>query len=103
MYEGFDIWAFLSGLPLGLAIAGVIWFFNWRKGKKERRFDERYVTIHQQARSFSWAVTTIAILVTWVIAMIMEGAQLAFFLLMGIWIVHMISYLIGATVASSKN
>ena len=102
MYEGFNIWGFL-GLPLGLTVTVVVLFFSWRKGKKERRFDERYTRIHQHARSISWAATTGAILVGWMIVIIVEGPQLAFFILAGIWAVHMLSYAIGAAVASSKS
>ncbi len=103
MYEGFDIWIFLAGLPLGLAITAIVLFISWRKGKKARRFDERYTTIHQQARSISWSVTTAAILIAWAIVIIVEGPHLAFFILSGIWGIHMLSYAIGAAIASSKN
>lgn len=102
MYEEFNIWGFL-GLPLGLAITAVILFFSWKKGMKERRFDERYTRIHQHARSISWGATTVAILVGWMIIIIVEGPQLAFFILTGIWIVHGLSYIIGTVVASKKN
>ncbi len=44
MYEGFDIWIFLSGLPLGLAIFGIVYFFVRKKAKKERLYDERYTS-----------------------------------------------------------
>lgn len=103
MYEGFDIGAFLMGLPFGIAIGGVILFFSWRKGKKERRFDERYTIIRQSARSFSWIVTTFAILIGWAVVIILEGPSPAFFILMGIWVVHMLSYIIGAAIASKRN
>lgn len=102
MYEGFNILGFL-GLPLGIIIAAVALFFSWRKGKKERRFDERYTRIHQHAKSISWGVTTVAILVVWMIVIIVEGPGLSFFLMSGIWVVHMFSYAIGTAVASTKN
>jgi hypothetical protein len=103
MYEGFDIWTFLAGLPLGLAIAVVVLFISWKKGKKNRLFDERYTRIHQHARSISWGVTTGAILIAWTIVIIVEGPSLAFFILSGIWVTHMLSYAIGAAIASSRN
>lgn len=102
MYEGFNIWGFL-GLPMGIAIAAVILFFSWRKGRKERRFDERYTSVHQQAKSISWGVTTVAILVGWMIVIIMEGPGLSFFLMSGIWVVHMGAYGIGTVIAERKN
>lgn len=103
VYEDFDIWSFLAGLPLGLTITGIVLYFSWRKGKKERRFDERFTRIHQHARSISWGVTTAAILIAWMIVILVEGARLAFFILTGIWTAHMMSYLIGALIANSKN
>lgn len=102
MYEGFNIWGLL-GLPLGIAISAVVLYFSWRKGKKERRFDERYTTVHQQAKSISWGATTITIFVVWMIVIVVEGPGLTFFLLTGLWVVHMLSYIIGATVASKNN
>ena len=80
MYEGFDIWAFLAGLPLGLVIWGIVHYFMWKKGKKERMFDERYTNLHRHARAISWKVMTVAILIAWIIVMIVEGAKLAFFI-----------------------
>src|SRR4051794_30717634 len=101
MYEGFSIWTFLPGLPLGLLIASIVLFISWKKGKKERLFDERYTTIQQHARSISWGVTTAAILIAWTIVIIVEGPGLAFFIMSGIWVTHMLSYAIGTAIASS--
>lgn len=103
MHEGFDIWAFLIGLPLGLLITGIVFYFNWRRGKKERRFDERYKRIQDQARSISLIVTAIAIVIAWLVIMIFEGIGLPFFLMTGIYVVMMISYGIGAAISSSRN
>ena len=103
MYESFEMSSFLAGLPLGMAVAGIVCFLVWRKGRKERRFDERYKKIHESARSFSWAVTTIVILVAWGIVMFMEPPGTAFFVLMAVYLLHMLSYLIGAVVAARKN
>ena len=103
MYEGFNIWTFLAGLPLGLAVAGIVLFISWRRGKKERRFDERYTRIHQNARSISWGVTTVTLLIAWTIVTLVEGPSLAFFVLSGVWVTHMLSYAIGAVFASTKN
>lgn len=103
MYEGFDIWGFLAGLPLAIAIALVLTFIAWRKGKKQRLFDERYTRIHQHARSISWIATTFTILIAWGIVIIVEGPGLAFFILTGIWVVHMVSYAVGGAIANRKN
>ena len=103
MYEGFDWLSFFVGLPLGLVIFGIVYFFAWRKGKKERIFDERYKRVHRHGRSISWMVTSITILIGWTIIMIVEGPRLAFFILTGIWVAHMMSYLIGAAIANGQN
>ncbi|EGQ20064.1 hypothetical protein HMPREF9372_3607 [Sporosarcina newyorkensis 2681] len=103
MYDGFNIWSFLLGLPLGLVVAGIVWFINWRIGKKQRRYDERYRNIHRQARSYSWFATTGAVLIGWMVAMLLEGPGVAFFILTAIWVIHMTSYGVGAAIANSKN
>ena len=37
MYEGFDIWAFLVGLPLALVIVAIVLLITRKKAKKERK------------------------------------------------------------------
>lgn len=103
MYEGFDLGAFLMGLPFGITTALIVLFFVWRKGKKERRFDERYENIQRHAKSIGWGVTTIALLIGWAIIILTEGASPAFFIFMGVWVVHMLSYIVGGTIANAKN
>lgn len=103
MYEGFDIWAFLAGLPLGLVIWGIVHYFMWKKGKKERMFDERYTNLHRHARAISWKVMTVAILIAWIIVMIVEGAKLAFFILSALWMIHMLSWMVGAAIANKQH
>ncbi|WP_252504104.1 hypothetical protein [Sporosarcina sp. Marseille-Q4943] len=103
MYEGFDIWAFLAGLPLGLVIWGIVHYFTWKKGKKERLFDERYKNLHRHARSISWKVMTVAILIAWFIVMIVEGAKLAFFILTALWFIHMLSWVVGAAIVNKHH
>ena len=103
MHQEFDIWAFMAGLPLGLVIAGIVYYFVWKKGKKELLFDERYKNIHRHARSISWKVMTVAILIAWTIVMIVEGAKLAFFIMTALWVIHMLSWAIGAAIASKNH
>ena len=56
-------------------------------GKKERRwYDERYREFIEQARSFSWIVTTVAMFIVWIIIVTFEGPGLSFFLMTGLWI-----------------
>lgn len=103
MYEGFDLGAFLMGLPFGITISLVVLLFVWRKGKKERRFDERYENVQKHAKSIGWGATTIALLIGWAIIILTEGASPAFFILMGIWVVHMLSYIVARAIVDAKN
>lgn len=34
MHEDFDLLAFMLGLPAGLAVALTVWYFVWKKGKR---------------------------------------------------------------------
>ena len=103
MYKEFDLFTFLIGLPLAIVIIGIVFIINRKVGKNKRWFDERYHRIHDKARSYSWIATTIAILIVWMIVIVMEGPGLTFFLLTGLWFVHMISYTIGAIIANQDN
>ena len=103
MYEGFDFWTFMTGLPLGLTVWAIVYYFVRKKGKRERLFDERYKNIHRHARAFSWMVMTFAILIAWIIVMIVEGPKLAFFIMSALWAIHMMSWAIGAAIASKNH
>ncbi|MFJ5772065.1 hypothetical protein [Psychrobacillus sp. NPDC093180] len=103
MYEGFDLFSFLIGLPLAIVIIAIVFLIMRRIGKQKRWFDERYVRIHEKARSLSWTVTTITILIVWLIIIFMEGPGLAFFLMTAIWVIHMLSYAIGSLIANRSN
>jgi len=102
MYKGFDLTAFLLGLPLGMFIMGVTSYIVIRKGKKERRYDERYTKIHNGARSISWYVTSGFILLSWTFVLMYEPPGLAFFVLTALWVVHMISYGMGAMMMNKR-
>lgn len=102
MYEGFDLMAFLIGLPLGMLIMGVIGFFSIRKGKKERRYDERYTKIQNGARSIGWFASYFFILISWTFVILYEKPGLAFFVLTAIWIVHIVSYGVGVAIYQRK-
>ena len=90
-------------IPLAILIIIITFWINHRVGKKRRLFDERYLVIKEKARSFSWIVTTITILIVWAVIIIVEGPGLSFFLMSGIWGAHMLSYAIGGAIASTKN
>ncbi|MCM3359650.1 MAG: DUF3796 domain-containing protein [Psychrobacillus sp.] len=103
MNAEFDWFTFLIGIPTAIVIMGITFFVFRRIGKKKRLFDERYNQVHSTARSFSWKVTTAAILVAWMIIIIVEGPGLAFFVMTGLWVIHIVSYGVGAAVADKNN
>ncbi|TQR04605.1 DUF3796 domain-containing protein [Psychrobacillus soli] len=103
MYEDFDLVSFLLGLPLAITILAIVFLIMRRIGKQKRWFDERYIRIHEKARSLSWTVTTITILIVWMIIIFMEGPGLAFFLMTAVWVIHMLSYGIGSFIANRSN
>lgn len=103
MRDDFNLIAFMSGLPTGIIVAGIIFYFVWRKGKKERRYDERYKRIRERAKSFAFGITMLVIIIAWAIVMIFEGATLAFFLITGIYVIAMVSYIIGCTIFEKKS
>lgn len=100
--EDFDWLAGLSGLIFGVLVSSVVMYINYRIGKKQRRFDERYEQIHNKARSISWGVTCIAIILGWGAVIIVEGPGFAFFIMTGIYVIAMFSYIVGAAFASKK-
>ncbi|MEK4520981.1 DUF3796 domain-containing protein [Psychrobacillus sp. FSL W7-1493] len=103
MNAEFDWFTFLIGLPTGIAISAITYFISRKIGKKKRLFDERYIQVHTTARSYSWKVTTAAILIAWMIIIIVEGPGLAFFIMTGLWVIHIVSYGVGAAVADKNN
>ena len=103
MREEFDLLAFMLGLPAGLGVALAVWYFVWKKGKKERRYDERYKRIQDQAKSLSWAVTVLAIIIAWAIVIIFEGPGLSFFLFTALYVIAMVSYGVASAIVDKKN
>lgn len=103
VYEGFDVSAFLLGLPLGMLVTGIVGYFVIRKGKKERRYDERYTKIHNGARSIGWFVSFFFIIGSWAFVIMYEKPSLAFFVLTAVYIVHVTAYGIGAAILNKKH
>lgn len=103
MHEGFNLAGFSAGLLVGMVITTIILFINWRKGKKERRYDERYVRVREQAGRLAWSVTVLAIVVACAVLYIFEGKGLAFYLLIVLYVISMMFYLIAVAIADKKN
>lgn len=103
MREDFDLLAFMLGLPMGLGITLLVGYFVWKKGKKNRRYDERYKRVQEQAKSLAWGVTMLVIVIAWAIIIIFDGIGLAFFLFTAVYVIAMITYLIASVLAEKKN
>lgn len=92
----------LSGFFTGFGLVLLIAIYKWRKGKKERRFDERYEIIHGKARTFSWSVTVVLLIVMTIGVVIYEGLNLAAILLAIVYVVILLTYWIAVAVLNKK-
>lgn len=107
MYENFYSPYFLLGLAAGSVPTLIVSYFIWnivmKKGKKERRFDERYKRIQEQAKSFAFGITLVAIWIVGTFVYIFEGPGLPFFLFTVLFVIAMVSYGVTATIMEKKN
>jgi len=92
----------LGGFITGFGLILILIVYQWRKGTKERRFDERYETVHSKARNLSWGITVILTFLLLLGAAIYEGPKLAFILLTIIYAVLLLSYW-GAVIIFNKR
>ncbi|WP_338749340.1 hypothetical protein [Bacillus sp. FJAT-52991] len=97
---------FMSNVLMWLALASflltmILW--NHRHLKKKKIIDERYEKIHHIGRSYAWISSSVIIFIVWFISLVIFESKLAFFLITAIWVGHMMSYIIGAAIAQSKN
>lgn len=91
-------------LWIGLgAVMGITMFLNYRRLKKNREVDERFHRIHHYGRSYAWVASSIIIWLVWFVSLFVLDSKPAFFLITAIYVGHMISYIIGAAVAQSRN
>ncbi|QTD42842.1 DUF3796 domain-containing protein [Sporosarcina sp. Te-1] len=96
--SGETIAGFITGLGAVLLVA---LFYFW-KGRRERRFDERYETVHAKARTISWGITVIVLALMWLGALIFEGASLAFILVATAYGIMLISYAVAVFILNRK-
>ena len=92
----------LAGFITGAGVVLFIAFLYFRKGSKERRFDERYQEVHTKARTLSWSMTLFVLMVMWLGTLIYEGPGLAFILLASAYGIMLISYGIGALIYNKR-
>ncbi|MEK5037242.1 DUF3796 domain-containing protein [Sporosarcina sp. FSL K6-3457] len=107
MHENFNSPYFLLGLAAGIVFGLIVGYFAWyfvvKKGKKKRRFDERYKGIQAQAKSLSWAVMMLVLVIGYALVYIFEGPSLTFFLIIAVYVIGMVSYGIAAFVMEKKS
>ncbi|WOV86575.1 DUF3796 domain-containing protein [Sporosarcina oncorhynchi] len=82
----------LAGFIVGAGVTLLIAFLYFKKGEKERRFDERYEQVNAKAIKLSWVTTLIVLLIMWLGVLIYEGAKIAFLLSVSAYGVLLISY-----------
>lgn len=92
----------LAGFITGSGVVLLIAYLYFRKGKKHRLFDERYEEIHAKARTISWSITLIVLVVMWLGSLIYEGPKLAFILAATAYGIMLLSYLITAFILNKK-
>lgn len=92
----------LAGFITGAGVVLFIAFLYFKKGSKERRFDERYQEVHTKARTVSWTITLLVLLVMWLGALLYEGPKLAFVLLASAYGIMLLSYGIGALIYNKR-
>lgn len=92
----------LAGFITGAGVVLFIAFLYFRKGKKERRFDERYEEVHTKARTVSWTITLIVLMFMWLGSLLFEGSKLAFLLTACAYGVMLISYGIGVVIMNKR-
>ncbi|MFC5602384.1 DUF3796 domain-containing protein [Sporosarcina koreensis] len=92
----------LAGFITGAGVVLLIAFLYFKKGNKERRFDERYQEVHAKARTLSWSLTLAVLMLMWLGSLIFEGPKLAFLLLASAYGVMLISYGIGVLIINKR-
>ncbi|MEL4024121.1 hypothetical protein [Lysinibacillus endophyticus] len=94
--------AVLFWLMLASIIVGSF-YFTRRMMKKKKQYDERFVYNDHLARSYSWMGSLGVIFVAWFLSLVVFKSMTAFWLISAIYIGHMITYMIGAMIANSRN
>ena len=84
----------IAGFVTGAGMTLLLLYLYVRKGKKERRFDERYEQVHSLARNVSWSLTLVVLTAMWITLLLTQGPALAFYLVLSAYGVLLVSYLI---------
>ncbi|MBM7607956.1 uncharacterized membrane protein YhaH (DUF805 family) [Lysinibacillus composti] len=94
--------ALLFWIGLAAIIVGSF-YFTRKMVKKKKALDERFIQNDHLARSYSWMGSLVVIFVTWFLSLFVFHSMVAFGLITAIYIGHMMSYVIGAVIANSRN
>ncbi|VDG98819.1 Uncharacterised protein [Lysinibacillus sphaericus] len=91
-----------SGFVVGFGVVSIVVLIFWRRGKKNRLFDERYEKVHVKARTVSW-ITFVGLSYLLAIAvLIVEGWTLASMLLASLYAVGLITYFVAVLIYNRK-
>lgn len=86
----------IAGFFTGAGVVLLLLFLYIRKGKKEKRFDERYEEVHSKARTISWSITLILLTLMWVAAIVLDLGTLPFIFGISAYSVLLLSYIVSA-------
>ncbi|WP_158591796.1 DUF3796 domain-containing protein [Oceanobacillus halophilus] len=78
----------LSGVIGAGIVLLIVFFINWRIGKKKHLFDERYQQQTNRAKARSWDAMIVIYMIAWVIVIIFDGISFSFFLLTALLVLH---------------
>ena len=98
-----NIWIqILFWIGLAAIVVGSF-YFTRRTIKKKQQLDERFIYNDHLARSYSWMGSLVVIFIAWFLSLAVFKSMIAFGLITAIYVGHMISYMIGALIANSRN
>lgn len=93
----------VGGIIAGMLAAIITVIVSRSRLKKRYELDERYTYCITKSKAFSWNATTVTLAVAWIVAMVMEGVSLSFFIITGIFVVHCLSSIGANLYYSARN
>ncbi|MEN2767731.1 DUF3796 domain-containing protein [Ornithinibacillus xuwenensis] len=80
-----------------------IFFVQRYVGKKNHRYDERYYQVNNRAKSRTWDIMLVVMLIAWPIVIMFDGISFSFFLLTALYMLHCIIFGISAAFYGSRD
>ncbi|WOV83517.1 hypothetical protein PGH26_11475 [Sporosarcina jeotgali] len=91
-----------AGFVVGFGVVSILALIFWRRGRKNRLFDERYEQVHIKARTVSW-ITFLGLSYLFTLAaLLLEGWTLATILLACLYAVGLIVYFAAVLIYNKK-